>query len=33
VGDEVEVIGMAPVKECEHDMFVEMDWDEEGGDT
>jgi hypothetical protein len=29
VGDEVEVIGMAPVEECEHDMFVEMDWDEE----
>jgi hypothetical protein len=30
VGDEVEVIGMAPVEECEHDMFVEMDWDDEG---
>ena len=29
VGEEVEVIGMAPVEECEHDMFVEMDWDEE----
>ncbi|HEX2739505.1 MAG TPA: calcium-binding protein, partial [Rubrobacter sp.] len=29
VGDEVEVIGMAPVEECEHEMFVEMDWDEE----
>ncbi len=29
VGDEVEVIGMAPVEDCEHDMFVEMDWDEE----
>jgi Calcium binding len=30
VGDEVEVIGMAPVEECEHEMFVEMRWDEEG---
>jgi hypothetical protein len=29
VGGEVEVIGMAPVEDCEHDMFVEMDWDEE----
>jgi hypothetical protein len=29
VGDEVEVIGMAPVEDCEHDMFLEMDWDEE----
>ena len=27
---EVEVICMAPVEECEHDMFVEMDWDDEG---
>ena len=23
------MIGMAPVEDCEHDMFVEMDWDEE----
>jgi hypothetical protein len=23
------VIGMAPVEDCEHDMFVEMDWDED----
>jgi hypothetical protein len=30
VEDEVEVIGMAPVEECEHEMFVEMDWDDEG---
>lgn len=30
VGEEVEVIGMAPVEECEHDMFVEMDRDDEG---
>ena len=29
VGDEVEVIGMAPAEDCEHDMFVEMNWDEE----
>jgi hypothetical protein len=29
VGDDVEVIGMAPVEDCEHDMFVEMDWDED----
>jgi hypothetical protein len=29
VGEEVEVIGMTPVEDCEHDMFVEMDWDEE----
>ena len=29
VGEEVEVIGMAPVEDCEHDMFVEMDGDEE----
>jgi Calcium binding len=29
VGDELEVIGMAPVEDCEHGMFVEMDWDEE----
>ena len=30
VGEEVEVIGMAPMEECEHDMFVEMDRDDEG---
>jgi hypothetical protein len=30
VGDEVEMIGMAPVEECEHDMFIEMDWDDAG---
>ena len=30
VGEEVEVMGMATVEECEHDMFVEMDWDDEG---
>jgi Calcium binding len=30
VGDEVEIIGMAPVEECEHEMFVVMRWDREG---
>jgi hypothetical protein len=30
VGDEVEEIGMAPVEECEHEMFVEIRWDDEG---
>jgi hypothetical protein len=27
VGDEVEVVGMAPVDECQHEMFVEMPWE------
>ncbi len=27
VGDEVEVVGMAPVDECEREMFVEMPWE------
>ena len=26
VGDEVEVVGMAPVDECEREMFVETPW-------
>jgi hypothetical protein len=26
VGDKVEVIGMAPVEECEHEMFVQARW-------
>jgi hypothetical protein len=30
MGDEVEVIGMAPVEECEHEMFVLMRWDGDG---
>jgi len=30
VGDEVEVIGMHPEEECEHEMFVVMRWDREG---
>jgi hypothetical protein len=29
VGDEVEVVGMAPEEECEHEMFVFMPWDQE----
>ncbi len=27
VGDEVEVVGMAPADECEREMFVEMPWE------
>lgn len=27
IGDEVEVIGMAPEEECEHEMFVMMRWE------
>jgi hypothetical protein len=27
VGDEVEVVGMAPEEECEHEMFVLIRWD------
>lgn len=30
VGDEVEVIGMAPEEECEHEMFVVMRWERNG---
>ena len=30
VGDEVEVIGMAPEEECEHEMFVMMRWERDG---
>ena len=30
VGDEVEVIGMAPQEECEHEMSVMMPWEREG---
>jgi len=29
-GDEVDVIGMAPAEECEHEMFVMMRWKKEG---
>ena len=25
-GDEVEVVGMAPVEECDHEMFVMVKW-------
>src|SRR5713226_9115874 len=27
VGDEVELVGMAPEEECEHEMFVLMPWE------
>jgi Calcium binding len=27
VGDEVDVVGMAPEEECEHEMFVLIGWD------
>lgn len=26
-GDEVEIVGMAPESECEHEMFVEIRWE------
>lgn len=29
-GDEVEVIGMPPEEECEHEMLVTMRWEREG---
>ena len=28
VGDEVEVVGMPPERECEREMFVSIDWGE-----
>jgi Calcium binding len=30
VGDEVDVIGMAPEEECAHEMFVLMRWERDG---
>jgi len=30
VGDDVEVTGMAPENECEHEMFVMMPWEKKG---
>jgi hypothetical protein len=30
VGDSVEVSGMAPESECEHEMFVMIHWEKEG---
>ena len=30
VGDEVDVLGMAPEEECEREMFVVMRWEREG---
>ena len=29
-GDEVEILGMAPEKECQHEMFVMMRWERPG---
>jgi Calcium binding len=29
-GDEVEVVGMAPEEECEHEMFVLIRWERRG---
>jgi len=29
-GDEVEVLGMAPEEECEHEMFVRIRWERKG---
>ncbi len=29
-GDEVEILGMAPEDECQHDMFVMMRWERRG---
>lgn len=26
-GDEVEIVGMAPEEECQHEMFVTISWD------
>jgi hypothetical protein len=31
VGDEVEVVGMAPEDECEHEMFVTIHWERRRG--
>ena len=30
IGDEVEIIDMAPEEECEHEMFVMMRWERRG---
>ncbi len=30
VGDEVEVLGMAPESECEHEMYVMIRWEKRG---
>lgn len=30
VGDKVDVIGMPPESECEHEMFVTIRWEDEG---
>ena len=30
VGDEVEVVGMAPEEECQHEMFILIGWERRG---
>jgi hypothetical protein len=30
IGDEVDVIGMAPEEECEREMFIKIRWDRHG---
>ena len=30
IGDEIEVLDMAPEEECQHEMFVMMRWEREG---
>jgi hypothetical protein len=30
IGDEVDIIGMAPEEECHHEMFVLMRWERDG---
>lgn len=30
IGDEIEVIEMAPAEECEHEIFVMMPWEKQG---
>ncbi len=32
VGDEIEVLGMAPEEECQHEMFVTIPWEPWGKD-
>ncbi|MBU0704177.1 MAG: calcium-binding protein [Chloroflexi bacterium] len=31
IGDEIQVLGMAPAEECEHEMFVMIHWGTPGG--
>lgn len=30
IGDDVEIVGMAPEDECDHEMFVMMRWEQRG---